>query len=170
MAFRYACFVASPSSCLRYRSTFSFSVARVCVFLPISFWDRGPGRSPHVKAPAIKPSLCPGTSNVAFVNLVKYSLTVSPSFCFQSIMEYESPLYFHTCMNFVRNRYFSFPKLYMLPGRSVLNHVPTLPSRGVGKYVHQNHLSSLSDVIVHSYVTMWLSGSVDSYRSFSVGL
>nr|KAJ0187925.1 hypothetical protein LSAT_V11C900474460 [Lactuca sativa] len=93
----------------------------------------GLGRRPHVKAPAIKPSLCPGTSSVALVNLVKFSLTVSPSFYLQPMIEYKSPLYLRNRVKFVRNKYFNCPKLYMLPGRSVLNHIPALPSRIVGK-------------------------------------
>ena len=48
----------------------------------------------------------------------------------------------------------------MLLRRSVLNDVPALTSRVVGKYVHQNRSSSLRDVMVHLYVSMWLSRSV----------
>lgn len=43
---------------------------------------------------------------------------------------------------------------------NVLNHVPAFPSRVVGKYVHPKRLSILIDVIVHLYVSMWLSVSV----------
>lgn len=74
--------------------------------------------------------------SVAFVNLVKYFLTISPSFCLQPMNECESPFYFWNCMKFVRGRYFSCPKLYMLHGHSLLNHVPALSSKVVGKNMH----------------------------------
>ena len=89
-----------------------------------------------MKAPAIKPSSWPGTSNATLVKLVKYSLTVSPSFCLKLRIECEAPLYFLNYMIFVKNRYFNFLKLYMLPGLNVLNHIPALSSKVVGKYVH----------------------------------
>lgn len=68
----------------------------------MTFWDNGSGRRPHVKAPTINPSSSPRMSNVALMNLVKYSRTISHSFCIQPIIEYESSLYLHSCMKFVR--------------------------------------------------------------------
>ncbi|CAI9263232.1 unnamed protein product [Lactuca saligna] len=65
-------------------------------------------------------------------------------------------------MKLVRKRYFSWLKLLMLLGHGVLNHVPALSSKIAGNYVHQNHFSSLRNVMFHSYVSMWLSGLVVS--------
>lgn len=113
-----------------------------------------------MKAPTIRHSSWLGKSNVALVNLVKYSLTVSFSFCFQAMIKCESPSYLLNCMKFVKKIYFSCLKLYIFLGLNVLNHVPALPSKVVGKYVHQNRSSCLSDIIVHLYVSMWLSGFV----------
>lgn len=133
IAFRYVYFASSLSPCRKYRSTLFFSSALVWGFLPISFCDKVPGKSPHMKALTINPSSCPSTSSVALMNLVKHSRTVSPSFYLQPIIECESPLYLCNCIKLVRNKYLSCAKLEMLPGRSVLNHVPALPSRVVGK-------------------------------------
>lgn len=60
-----------------------------------------------MKAPAIRPSSCPVNSNVAIVNLLKYSHNVSPSFFLQPMIECESPLYLCNCMKFDRKMYFS---------------------------------------------------------------
>lgn len=157
MAFNYACLDASHSSWGMYRSTFSFSSTRFLGSFPMTFHDWGLRRSPHVKAPTISPSSFPMMSRVAFLNLTKYSLTITPSFCLHPMMEYEFPLYFCSWMKLVRKGYLCWLKLYMLPSRRVLKHVPALPSNIVRKYVHQNCSSGFNNVMVHSYLSMWLA-------------
>lgn len=72
-------------------------------------------------------------------------------------------------MKLVRNNSFSSAKLRMLFGAKHLNLTPAFPSRVVGKWVHQNHLSSLSDCICHLYASIWLSGYVVPLYTFRCG-
>lgn len=105
-----------------------------------------------MKPPATNHSSCPRTSNVALVNLVKYSHTVSPSFYFQPLIECESPLPLRNCIKFIKNMYFNWPKLYMFPCHNVLNHVPALSSKVVGNtYTRITSPSLTRSSSIHKY-------------------
>lgn len=76
-----ASFVVVPSSYHKQRSTYSFSSCLVVGFFPRNFHKNGPGSRPYIKDHVINLSSWLGILSVVSLNLLKYSLTVSRSFC-----------------------------------------------------------------------------------------
>lgn len=68
-ALMFSSFFCSPSTFLRYFSTLYLSYSLVFGTVLYIFFDRGLGRSPWVKAPLTRNSLCPGMLSVVRVNL-----------------------------------------------------------------------------------------------------